>query len=95
MTTYGLGYLGKWEWIEKWLKKSKEDILKFQIKVQKIGLLAAAFTWLPLVGDLAALALGFLKFKPIPVAVMMFLGRFIRFVVSGYIAAYILERVGG
>ncbi len=28
LTTYGLGYLGKWEWIEKYFKKTKEDIEK-------------------------------------------------------------------
>ena len=90
ITTYGLGYLGKWEWIEKFLKKTKEDIEKFQHKVAKIGIFAAAFTWLPFVGDLLALVLGFLRFKPAPVFIMMLIGRFGRFVVSGLLAANIL-----
>ncbi len=90
ITTYGLGYLGKWEWIEKWFKKTKEDIEKFQHKVAKTGIIAAAFTWLPFVGDLFALALGFLRFKPAPVFIMMFIGRFGRFVVSGLVVANIL-----
>lgn len=90
ITTYGLGYLGKWEWIEKLFKKTKEDIEKFQHKVAKIGIMAAAFTWLPFVGDLVALALGFLRFKPAPVFIMMLIGRFGRFVVSGLLIANIL-----
>lgn len=84
VTTYGLGYLGKWEWIEKLFKKSKEDIEKFQSKIRKIAILAAGFTWLPLIGDLIGLSLGFLRFKPIPVFIMMLIGRFLRFMVVGY-----------
>ena len=90
ITTYGLGYLGKWKWIEKWFKKSKEDIEKFQHKIKKIGIIAAAFTWLPIIGDLIALALGFLRFKPTPVFIMMLIGRFGRFVISGLVVANIL-----
>jgi membrane protein YqaA with SNARE-associated domain len=90
ITTYGLGYLGKWEWIEKWFKKTREDIEKFQHKVAKIGIIAAAFTWLPFIGDVVALALGFLRFKPAPVFVMMLIGRFGRFVVTGLVIANIL-----
>jgi membrane protein YqaA with SNARE-associated domain len=87
LTTYGLGYLGKWQWIEKYFKKSKEDIEKFQNKVKKVGIIAAAFAWLPFIGDVIALALGFLRFKPAPVFVMMLIGRFCRFLVVGLVAA--------
>ncbi|MDR0367891.1 MAG: VTT domain-containing protein [Bacteroidales bacterium] len=90
LTTYGLGYLGKWEWIEKYFKKTREDIEKFQLKVSKAGIVMAAFTWLPFVGDLIGLSLGFLRFKPTPVFIMMLIGRFGRFVVSGLIIANIL-----
>ena len=90
-TTYGLGYLGKWEWIEKYFKKNKNDIAKFQSKVQKFGIMAAAFAWLPFIGDLISLSLGFLRFKPIPVFMMMFLGRFARFIVTGLAASGILK----
>lgn len=89
LTTYGLGYLGKWEWIEKYFHKTKEDIAKFQHKIKKFGIISAAFTWLPLIGDIIALGLGFLRFKPAPVFVMMLIGRFARFVVVGLVAAQI------
>lgn len=89
LTTYGLGYLGKWEWVERYFKKSKDDICKFQHKIQKVGVISAAFTWLPLIGDVISLGLGFLRFKPLPVFIMMLIGRFARFVVVGLIAAQI------
>ena len=88
LTTYGLGYLGKWEWIEKYFKKSRADIEKFQHKVNRFGIFAAAFTWLPLIGDVIGLSLGFLRFKPVPVTTMMLIGRFARFVVTGLSVAH-------
>jgi membrane protein YqaA with SNARE-associated domain len=90
LTTYGLGYLGKWEWLAKYFKKSRAEVERFQHRVSKIGVFAAAFAWLPFVGDLIALALGFLRFKPLPVATMMLIGRFLRFVVVGFAAAKIM-----
>ncbi|MDR1879196.1 MAG: DedA family protein [Bacteroidales bacterium] len=88
LTTYWLGYLGKWEWIEKYFKKSKKDVEKFQDRTKKVGIIAAGFTWLPFIGDLIALALGFLRFKPVPVFIMMLIGRFGRFAVVGFAVHY-------
>jgi len=90
LTTYGLGYLGKWQWIEKYFKKSRGEIEKFQHKVQRIGIIAAAFAWLPFIGDIIALSLGFLKFRPMPVFIMMLIGRFCRFLVVGLVTANII-----
>ena len=91
LTTYGLGYLGKWEWIQKYFKKNKEDIEKFRGKVEKFGVFAAAFAWLPIIGDLIALSLGFLRFKPAPVFLIMLLGRFVRFVVVGFGSGFLIS----
>ena len=38
MTSYGLGYLGKWEWLEKYFRTPKEKVEKFQNKIQLIYL---------------------------------------------------------
>jgi membrane protein YqaA with SNARE-associated domain len=90
LTTYGLGYLGKWKWVEKYFKKSKEQIAVFQHKVKRFGIIAAAFSWLPFIGDMIALSLGFLRIKPLPVFIMMLIGRLARFVVVGLLAEKIL-----
>ncbi len=81
MTSYGLGYLGKWEWVEKYMKIDKAKIDKFYIKIKKYGVFAALFAWLPLVGDLIAISLGFFKINPALVSILMLVGRFIRFLV--------------
>lgn len=57
LTSYGIGWLGKWEWIEKWLKVKKEKLLRQKKNIDRYGVWLALFTWLPLVGDLLAIAL--------------------------------------
>lgn len=80
LTTYGLGYLGKWEWIEKYFKIKKEKVEVFHYKMKRYGALAGLVTWLPLVGDLIALSMGFVHTKFMPSAFFMLLGRGGRYV---------------
>jgi len=81
LTTYGIGYIGKWEWIEKWFKVKPETLEKQKEKINKYGSLLAFITWFPIVGDILSLALGFYKIKPARCAIFMFIGRFVRFLV--------------
>ncbi|MDR2836730.1 MAG: DedA family protein [Bacteroidales bacterium] len=86
MTTYILGYLGKWKWIEKLFKVTQAKLEKQKSKIDKYGVLLAFFAWFPIVGDVFALALGFYKIRPKICAVFMLIGRFIRF--SAWIILY-------
>lgn len=79
ITSYGIGYLGKWEWIEKYFRKPKEKILKFQNRIKRWGAIAGLFAWLPFVGDIIAIGLGFLRLNPWMSFLYMFLGRLIRY----------------
>lgn len=85
LSCYYLGYLGKIEWIEKYLKIKKEKIEKLQIWLQGKGGLMAFFVFLPGIGDVIAVALGFLRANVALVAISMFLGKFIRYIVWIYI----------
>lgn len=81
LTSYWIGWLGKWEWIERWFKVKKEKLISQKSKIDRYGTLLALFTWLPLVGDLFAIALGFYKISPKLSAFYMLVGRFFRFLV--------------
>lgn len=61
--TFTLGWLGKWEWIEKWFKVTPEKLQAQQAKVQKYGVWLTLICWLPLVGDLTVLSLGFYRVR--------------------------------
>lgn len=83
MTSYLIGWLGKWEWIEKLFKVKREKIEKMRDKVDKYKALAALFCWLPIVGDAIAIMLGFMRINPWKSCAYMAVGRFTRFAVVG------------
>lgn len=77
--TYYLGWLGKWEWIEKWFKVTREKLEQQQAKVQKYGVWLALFSWVPIIGDITVLALGFYKTSRGWTFLMLLIGKAIRY----------------
>ena len=77
--TYYLGWLGKWEWIEKWFKVSREKLEKQQERVRKYGVWLALFSWVPIIGDIAVLALGFYKVPRCWAFLMLLIGKALRY----------------
>ncbi len=75
----GLGYLGKWEWIEKWLRITREKLEKQQKVILKWSSLVALLCWLPFVGDIFAVGLGFYKVPFLKTAILIFIGKALRF----------------
>ena len=47
MSSYGIGYLGRWEWIEKYLHVKRESIEKWHNRLYKRGAIFAFLSWLP------------------------------------------------
>lgn len=81
MVSFLLGWLCKWEWLEQYLKVDREKLGRIRLKVTRYGYPAALFAWLPVVGDLIAIAMGLLRFRPLPTAILMFIGKLARYVV--------------
>lgn len=79
LTSYYIGWLGKWKWIEKWLRISPEKIKRQQVRIEKYGSLLAFFVWLPIIGDVFALALGFYKVNFIRCCVFILVGKALRY----------------
>ena len=79
MTSYGLGWLGKWKWLEKWFKVKQQTLEKQKSKIDRFGAGLAFFSWLPIVGDLFAIALGFYRVKFWKCTVYMLIGKAARF----------------
>ena len=79
LTSYGIGRLGKWEWIEK-LGANPEKIERHKAKIDKYGAWVALLSWVPFIGDVLAVALGFFRVKFVPSAIFMLIGKFARFV---------------
>lgn len=81
MTCYYMGRLGKTDWIEKYFKVKKEKIDKMQHFLQGKGALMAFFAFLPFVGEVIAVALGFMRSNVILTTSSMFVGKLIRYIV--------------
>ena len=64
LTSYWIGWLGRWDWIERWFKVKREKLEQQKGHVDRYGVWLALFTWLPIVGDLFAIALGFYRVRP-------------------------------
>ncbi len=89
MVSYRMGRAGRWEWIEKWFKVQPETLERQKARVGRYGSWLAFLSWLPFVGDLFAIALGFYKVNVWQVALFMLIGKTARFVCW----AVVVERV--
>ena len=88
MTSFGLGWLGKMEWIEKLFKVNKEKIDRMQKTVNRYKAIAGFFAWLPIIGDVIAITLGLMKISPLKSCLYMTIGRFTRFAVVGILLQF-------
>jgi len=85
LSSYFLGRLGKWSTLEKYFRLKKEKIVKFKTNIDKWGSLLAFFCWLPIIGDPIAVGLGFFRTNYLLVALWMFIGKLIRYIVWAFV----------
>ena len=78
MLNYYIGYLGNPIWLKK-IGVSREKIEQWKERVQKYGIWLALFSWLPLVGDLIGVALGFFRSPKHVTFVFFAIGKLIRY----------------
>ncbi len=85
MISFLMGWLCKWEWLEKYFKVDREKLMKVHDRVYKYGVWAALVSWAPLVGDLISIALGLMRISPWKTLVVMFIGKTLRYVVTAHL----------
>lgn len=83
-TCYYLGRLGKIEWLEKWFNIKPERIDRTIESLQGKGAVMGFFGFLPAVGDIMLVALGYMRANTTVVMVSMTIGKFARYVVIGF-----------
>ena len=82
MISFYMGWLCKWEWLEKYFKIKREKLERFRGHIEKYGVWAALLTWLPIVGDPLAIAMGFMRLNPLWTLIIMFIGKLMRYIVT-------------
>ena len=79
VVTYWIGWIGRWEWIEKWFKVKRETLEKQKVKIDKYGVWLALLAWILIIGDVIAIALGFYRTRPWATMFLLLVGKFARF----------------
>ena len=95
MTCYSMGRLGKVSWIEKYFKVKKEKVDKMVKFLQGKGALMAFFTFLPAIGEVIAIALGFMRSNTWLTIVSMFVGKLIRYILLLYVLESAWDAMAG
>ncbi len=88
LTSYWIGTIGRWEWIERYLHVKRERLEAQKMHIDRFGPAIALFTWVPFIGDVFAVALGFYRVKFLPMALWMLAGKCGRFITWAVIYYY-------
>ena len=79
ISIFYLGYLGRIEWIEKYGKVKMEKIHAILPKLERFGPLTAIISFVPIIGDVLVLGLGFFRISPKLTMLFMFIGKLARY----------------
>ncbi|MCI5969322.1 YqaA family protein [Helicobacter sp.] len=80
LTTYGIGYLGD-SYCLRHFKQMHAKVYRYKSGIQNYGFLYAFFTFLPILGDIFALALGVYRYSFVKAFVFIALGKGVRYLV--------------
>ena len=81
MTNFFLGKLNFWKTLSKYFGLKPERVKQIAEKYGKYGSLSAVLCWLPIIGDVIAVSLGFLRLRFLPVLIWMSIGKTLRYVI--------------
>ncbi len=85
---YGVGTLGREEWITRYTKVSPKQLARGTYYVRRYGAWAGLLGWVPLLGSLVTVALGFMRVNLLFSMTNIAIGKFLRYylLISAYAA---------
>lgn len=89
MFNYGIGRLGKMEWIEKYLHVKREKVEETQRWMEKRGAWMGVLCFLPILGSVIAVTMGFMRANPIISLISIFIGKLLRYAILIYAVSFI------
>ena len=86
LVNYGIGSLGKEEWISRYAHVSPEKLERGLRKVRKYGSWAGLLAWVPFLGSVVTVSLGYLRCRLLYSAFNIAVGKFARYalLISAY-----------
>lgn len=89
MFNYGIGRLGRMEWIEKYLHVKREKVEETQKWMEHRGAWMGVLCFLPILGSVIAVTMGFMRANPLISLISIFIGKFIRYAILIYAVSFI------
>ena len=84
VVNYGIGRMGKMEWIEKYLHVKKKDLDKAHRFLAGPGAWMGFFAFLPILGSAITIALGLMRSNIIITFIAITLGKIFRYIILIY-----------
>jgi membrane protein YqaA with SNARE-associated domain len=84
VVNYGIGRMGKMEWIEKYLHVKKKDLDKAHRFLAGYGAWMGFFAFLPILGSAITIALGLMRSNIIITFIAITLGKIFRYIILIY-----------
>lgn len=78
---YLIGTLGKEEWITKYAGVKPDKLKKGMGYVHKYGAWAGLLSWMPVIGELITVAMGYLRINQLASVAAIVIGKFLRYIV--------------
>lgn len=89
MFNYWIGSLGKMEWVEKYLHVKGEKVEKTQAWMEKRGAWMGVLCFLPILGSVIAVTMGFMRANPFISLLAIFIGKLLRYAILVYAISFI------
>ncbi len=91
VVNYGIGRMGKMEWIEKYLHVKKKDLDRAERFMAGHGAWMGFFAFLPLLGSAITIALGLMRAN-IPISILSItIGKFLRYLLLVYGVSFFIS----
>ena len=80
LTCYAMGRMGRMDWLEKYFHMKREKVERMQAYLNGRSGFMAFFAFLPIIGSVIAVALGFLLSNIWVVSISMLAGKMLRYI---------------
>lgn len=81
LINYGIGSLGKQEWITRYARVSPERLEQGLAKVRKYGSWAGLLAWIPFFGSVVTVSLGYMRCRFLYSTFNIAVGKFVRYAI--------------
>ncbi|PLX99169.1 MAG: hypothetical protein C0622_10885 [Desulfuromonas sp.] len=89
LVNYALGYWAGVGVSKKWLKMTEEEFDRAEQRFRKYGVFSLCFAWMPVIGDPLTVMAGVLRIRLLYFLVLVTAGKFLRYVVLGYLVLWV------